>query len=180
MDAEQPSEPISPQNEAFLAVLAHRTMLKIHILCIVRDPHLAEDTLSDTTLAIVRSWHTYNPEKPFEAWARGVARNVALANLRKHQRATVILDENVLEAMSAALDAEGGEAELEEKKRRLRACLAKLPEHSRELIKLRYFDDVSYVDIATRTRRTIAALYMAFSRIHASLATCVKQRNPAI
>ena len=169
-----PTEPPSANDEAFLKVLAHRTMLKIHILCIVRDSHLAEDTLSDATLAIVRSWHTYDPAKPFEPWARGVARNVALANLRKHQRATVVLDEAVLESLGSALDAAGGEAELEGKKQRLRDCVAKLPERSRELVQWRYFDDVSYTDIALRTRRTIAALYMAFSRIHVALAECVK------
>lgn len=174
MRPDPPSAPNSPQDEAFLRVLAHRTMLKVHILCIVRDAHLAEDTLSDATLAIVRSWHTYDSAKPFEPWARGVARNVALANLRKHQRATVTLDESVLESLGTALDAGGGEAELEEKRRRLRACVAKLPDRSRELVQWRYFDDVSYVDIAGRTRRTIAALYMAFSRIHVALAECVK------
>ena len=174
MPDESASEPISPHNAAFLQVLAHRTMLKIHILCIVRDAHLAEDTLSDATLAIVRSWHKYDPAKPFEPWARGVARNVALANLRKHQRATVTLDENVLESLGSALDAGGGEAELEGKKQRLRECVAKLPSRSRELVQWRYFDDVSYADIAARTRRTISALYMAFSRIHAALAACVR------
>ena len=165
MPDDPPSAPISPQDEAFLRVLAHRTMLKIHILCIVRDSHLAEDTLSDATLAIVRSWHTYDPAKPFEPWARGVARNVALANLRKHQRATVLLDETVLEALGCAFDAGGGEAELEGKKQRLRDCLAKLPNRSRELVQWRYFEDISYTDIALRTRRTVSALYMAFSRI---------------
>lgn len=174
MSDSAPPDPASANDEAFLKVLAHRTMLKIHILCIVRDSHLAEDTLSDATLAIVRSWHTYDRTKPFEPWARGVARNVALANLRKHQRATVVLDETVLEALGGAFDAGGGEADLEGKKQRLRACIAKLPERSRELVQWRYFDDVSYTDIAQRTRRTISALYMAFSRIHVALAECVK------
>lgn len=146
MPPDPPTAPNSPQDEAFLRVLAHRTMLKIHILCIVRDAHLAEDTLSDATLAIIRSWHKYDPAKPFEPWARGVARNVALANLRKHQRATVTLDESVLESLGTALDAAGGEAELEEKKQRLRACLAKLPQHSRELVQWRYFDDEPCAD----------------------------------
>lgn len=172
------SQPASPNDEAFLKVLAHRTMLKVHILCIVRDPHLAEDTLSDATLAIVRSWHTYDPAKPFPAWARGVARNVALTNLRKQQRATVTLDETVLESLGSALDAGGGEAALDEKKRRLRRCIEKLPGQSRELVQWRYFDDVSYADIAARTQRAVSAVYMAFSRIHTALVACVKSNAP--
>lgn len=143
----------SPNDETFLKVLAHRTMLKVHILCIVRDHHLAEDTLSDATLAIVRSWHTYDASKPFEPWARGVARNVALANLRKHQRATATLDESVLESLGTAFDAGGGEAALEGKKQRLRECVAKLPGPSRELVQWRYFDNIFYTDSAARTVR---------------------------
>jgi RNA polymerase sigma-70 factor (ECF subfamily) len=178
MHDDPPTEPISPQNEAFLQVLAHRTMLKVHILCIVRDAHLAEDTLSDATLAIVRSWEKFDHSKPFSAWARGVARNVALANLRKHKRTTLTLDESVLESLGTALDADGDEGDLEEKKHRLRDCLAKLPARNRELVQWRYFEEISYADIAQRTRRNLSALYMAFSRIHATLADCVKMTAP--
>ena len=144
---------------------------------IVRDPHLAEDTLSDATLAIVRSWHTFDQAKPFEPWARGVARNVALANLRKHQRSAYTLDESVLESLGLVWDAAGDEGHLEERKQQLRHCMTKLPERSRELLQWRYFEDVSYVEIAKRTRRTVAALYMAFNRIHVALAECVKLRS---
>jgi hypothetical protein len=59
---------------------------------IVRDPFLAEDTFSDVTLEIARSWDRFDPTRPFEPWARGLARRVALANLRKHNRPVRGLD----------------------------------------------------------------------------------------
>src|SRR5947207_9934740 len=70
-----------PHEEAFRQVLAHRTMLKAYVQAIVRDPSLAEDTFSDVTLEIARSWGRFDASRPFERWARGIARRVALANL---------------------------------------------------------------------------------------------------
>jgi hypothetical protein len=49
-------------------------MLKACVQAIVRNPTLAEDTFSDVTLEIVRSWERFDQARPFEPWARGVGR----------------------------------------------------------------------------------------------------------
>src|SRR5436190_23219083 len=152
-----PAAEPTPHDNAFLQVLAHRTMLKSYILVIVRDPHLAEDTLSDVTLAIVRSWERFDAGQPFGPWARGVARRVALTNLRKYRRANVALSDEVLEQLEDDFDAFGSEADQEEQRQQLRSCVQLLPERSRELIQLRYFDGQSYDQIARLTNRTVAA-----------------------
>jgi RNA polymerase sigma-70 factor (ECF subfamily) len=161
--------------EPFLRVLAHRTMLKAYILSIVRDSHLAEDTLQDVTLVIARSWSQFNPGQSFERWARGIAWRVAMANLRKFRRPVLELDENVLEQIGAELDRLGDEAELEDRKQALQHCIGQLSEANRTLIRERYFDECSYEDIAKRSGRTLGALYVAFTRIHAALARCVER-----
>ena len=161
-------------DEAFLQILAHRSMLKAFILSIVHDPHLAEDTLSDVTLVIVRSWDKYEKQRPFGPWARGVAKRVALVNLRTRRRPVLTLDDDVLEAIGSELSATGDEGRQEELKQRLRRCLDQLSPRKRELIRLRYFEERSYAEIAQRTMRTVSALYMAFSRIHTTLAQCVR------
>jgi RNA polymerase sigma-70 factor (ECF subfamily) len=168
----------SPE-EPFLRVLAHRTMLKAYILSIVRDPHLAEDTLQDVTLVVARSWDQYDPTKSFERWARGIAWRVALANLRKYRRPVLELDERVLEQIGAEMDGLGDEAELEDRKQALQQCLEQLSEANRTLIRERYFDERSYEDIAARSGRSLGALYVAFTRIHAALARCVEHHRAA-
>src|SRR5262245_38741937 len=167
-------ESAQAHDEAFVQVLAHRTMLKAYILAIVHDPHLAEDTLSDATLAIARSWEKFDRRLSFAPWARGIARRVALANLRKANRLIVGLDDDVMESLDAEFDAFGNEASQEEMRQQLNRCLDQLPERSKELVRLRYFDNAPYEDIAQRSGRTVAALYMAFTRIHAGLADCVR------
>src|SRR5262245_59731087 len=93
-----------PYEQAFRQILAHRTMLKAYLQAIIRDPVLAEDTFSQVTIEIARSWKRYDTSRPFENWARGLARRIALAELRKRGREPVALDEDVLESIGMELD----------------------------------------------------------------------------
>jgi RNA polymerase sigma-70 factor, ECF subfamily len=174
------NEPLPAHEDAFRRVLSHRTMLKAYVQAIVRDPMLAEDTFSDVTLEIARSWHQYDSTRPFEPWARGVARRIALANLRKHGRCHVALDEAVLESIGAELDRLGSEAEHDLAKESLRRCLSKLSSANQALVRMRYFDDLSCEEIAQAVNRTIGAVYVAFSRIHRALSRCVRQQMGSI
>ncbi len=163
------------QEEAFRRVLAHRTMLKAYVQAIVRDPVLAEDSFSDVTLEIARSWERFDTTRPFEPWARGVARRVALANLRKHNRPLVCLDEQLLESIGAELDQLGAEAEHEVSKQALQRCVAKLSSANQALVRMRYFDNLSYEEISGAVGRRTGALYVAFNRIHHALSHCVER-----
>ncbi|MBN1675234.1 MAG: sigma-70 family RNA polymerase sigma factor [Kiritimatiellae bacterium] len=161
--------------QAFRQVIAHRTMLKAYIQAIVRDPVLAEDTLSDVTIEIARSWARYDPARPFPNWARGVARRVALNALRGLGKRPATLDPEVLEAVGSEIDACGGEARLESRKRLLRRCVAQLSEPNRRLVQLRYFENQTYEQIADAVRRSVNALYVAFNRIHEALSRCIRE-----
>ena len=167
-----------PYEEAFRHVLANRTALLACVRAIVRDPHLAEDTLSDVTMEIVRNWNKYDHSRPFAPWARGVARRVALTNLRKAGRLVATLDDEVIELLSAELDVRGGESLFEKYKDRLNQCLSKLSENARRLVIARYFDDRTYDELAATEKRSNGALYVAFTRIHQSLARCLKRHTP--
>src|ERR1051325_5258497 len=130
-----------PYEEAFRQILAHRTMLKAYLQAIVHDPVLAEDIFSEVTIQIARSWEQFDSSRPFEFWARGVARRIALAQLRKRGREPVALDEEVLENIGVELDQFGSEVELGARKEALQQCLEKLPPASRQLIESRYFQN---------------------------------------
>ncbi len=150
-------------------------MLHAYVSAMLRDPVLVEDTLSDVVIEIVHSYDRYDKTRPFAAWARGVARRVALTNLRKRGRVELGVPDEVLEAFSAALDGLGDQAALESRKLRLRECLAKLTPANRDLVQLRYFDELRPELIASRVGRKVGAVYTAFSRIHAALLRCLQE-----
>lgn len=165
--------------DAFRQVLAHRTVLLATVRAIVRDPHLVEDTFSDVTLEIVRCWQAYDATRPFGPWARGLARRVALANLRRAGREVAALDAEVLELIGSDLEQQGGESFFEQHKGRLAECLGRLSETAQRLIRRRYFDDCSYHELAAAENKSTGALYVAFTRIHQALARCLKRQPPA-
>ena len=166
----------SAEEEAFRQVLAHRTMLAAYVRAIVHDPVLAEDTFADIGLAIARSWNSYDTTRPFAPWARGVARRVALANLRKARKHPVLLGTEVLDAVGEELDGLGEENQLIQRKDALRECLERLPDNQRKLVHLKYFRGMDYTDLADRVERSVDALYVAFSRIHRRLGDCIEKR----
>jgi RNA polymerase sigma-70 factor (ECF subfamily) len=165
------------KDEAFARVFAHRSMLQAYLTAVLRDPVLVEDTLSDVVIEIVHSYERYDPRLPFGNWARGVARRVALTNLRKRGRLALGLAEDALEAFEAALDALGDQAALESRKARLRGCLERLTPGNRDLVQLRYFDELGPEAIAQRVGRKVGAIYTAFSRIHAALLRCLQEQE---
>ncbi len=165
------------QREAYDVVLAHRTMLLAYVRAIVRDPELAEDTVADVSMELVRSWERYDAARPFGPWARGVARHVALANLRKQRALPALLDAETLEGVGAELDALGDERRLEARRLALARCVEKLPEVQRGLVRMRYFEDRSYEQIAASVKRSVDALYVAFTRIHRALEECIRKQE---
>jgi RNA polymerase sigma-70 factor, ECF subfamily len=166
----------STHEQAFRVFMAHQAMLHAYVGAIVREPALAEDTLSDVAIELARSWTQYDQSRPFPLWARGVARRVALANLRKWKRAAAPLDEDALEALGTRIEALTRDDLSDQRGRALASCLEGVGAAGRKLLRLRYVDDLQHAEIAVRTGRTTNALYVAFHRLHGALAECIRKR----
>ena len=174
------SETTETNDKAFRMVMESRTMLLSYVRAIVRDSHLAEDTLQDTAVQIVKMWHKYDQARPFALWARGIARRVALANLRKAGRQPAILDTAILDAVACRVEQQGSQAYWDQQKELLQQCLKRLPQKQRRLVELRYHGNHDYNEIALILKRSVDSLYTAFSRIHKALHDCIrKQGNSA-
>ena len=174
MDRSRPT--VESHEEAFRAVLANWAMLNAYLKAIVRNPHMLEDTLSDVALAIARSWPSYDRSRPFGPWARTIARRVALENLSRHGIRPVLLGEQALEVLGAAIERVEDEALVEFRVRALQHCTEKLSEGSRQLVRLRYFENRSYREISETIDWTLEALYVAYNRIHKALSECVQRQ----
>ena len=97
-------------------------------------------------------------------------------NLSRNGIKQVLLGPGALEALGAELEALGDPAGVEARIRALRQCTEKLSEGSQELVRLRYFENRSYKEIAESVRWTVDALYVAYNRIHKALSECVQRR----
>ncbi len=121
----------------------------------VRSSADASDLTQDTFMRAYAHLGTFNPALGrFSTWIYHIARNVVRTHLGKSLRRPQTQDlgedvtlENALPDLSLEADPGGGilraEAEAE-----VRAALAELPERTRTVLALRYYDNLDYQSIA--------------------------------
>jgi len=123
----------------------------------VHDQELAKDLTIEALGKAFKKLHMYTPDYAFSTWLYTVARNNCIDYLRKHKLPTVSIDKMMLnedgkrnnfDLVSKDLDPE----QTMEKKQRiaiLRQIVDQLKPKYRDLVKLRYFKELSYEEIAT-------------------------------
>jgi RNA polymerase sigma-70 factor (ECF subfamily) len=104
----------------------------------------ADDALQDVWLDVFRHLPRLNDPQAFVAWLYRVARDRAYGRLRKSRRSEQPLDE------SAVADVAGEESDdfSPEDAARIHAALDRLPAEQREVLVLRFLEDMSYSRIA--------------------------------
>ena len=124
----------------------------------VGDQELAKDLTIESLGKAFKKLHLYTPNYAFSTWLHTVARNHCIDYLRKNKLPTISIDRmmitddgkrNTFDLISKDLNPE----QLMEKKQRiaiLRQIVDKLKPNYRELVKLRYFKELSYDEIADR------------------------------
>ena len=162
----------------FLELLtAHERSLSLYVHGLVPRDGEAEDILQQTKLLLWKHFDDFTLGTNFIAWARKTAFHQILTHRRQKKREHLPLDEEALEALGHAVSelSEDGSARQEA----LRACLTRLATEHRQLVHLRYFDDLEIDQIADRVNRTEAAVYRALSRVRMSLMQCVQKQLEA-
>ncbi len=153
-------------------IARYRRAVLGYIYAIVRDYHLAEDVYQETLLVLARQWQSYETVHSFLSLAREIGRRQALSALRKNQRAPLLLSEEALDALDAAFDA-GAVAEppLEA----LEHCLQKAPSFWRNVIRLRYWEHSSVLEIAGALGRSPNTISVTLNRVRLRLADCIRR-----
>jgi len=111
------------------------------------DRELAEDLIQDTFCRVLRAIQQYRYPRPFKAWLYAIATNLARNHYRRAEtRRSFPVDGRVL----AGLAEEAGEQAVADadEARRAAAMLAALPEHQREVVVLRYGQEMALGEIA--------------------------------
>jgi RNA polymerase sigma-70 factor (ECF subfamily) len=166
---------MDPRQERSVGLLlSHRAMLLGYIASIVRDPDLTEDVFQNVAVIVLDKAGSLANDEDFPAWARRVARFESLAALRKRKRAPELLDQSVLELLED--DWSSGDGAPVPARKALRECVERLSPYARQLIHMRYVEELSALDVAERLNRSPNTIYVALSRTYRLLAGCVERR----
>jgi RNA polymerase sigma-70 factor (ECF subfamily) len=164
----------SRQERAVALLLSHRAMLLGYVVSIVRDPDLAEDVFQNVAVVVLDKAGAVARDEDFPAWARRVARLESLTALRKRKRAPELLDHSVLEMLEGHWSAT--ETAPAPARKALRECVERLSPYARQLIHMRYVENLSALAVAERLNRSPNTIYVALSRTYRHLAGCVQRR----
>ena len=162
-------------------MLDHETILK-HLFearqrlsaaawLIVRDAQATEDLFQNVALKSVTKNVSFEHEGALLSWAMVSIKREAIDWLRKRKPETLGLEPELLDLISEEWPThpqpEGRRMEA------LRECLESVPDRSRQLLHLRYFDGHSCDEVAQRVGASVDAVYQRLSRLHRQLKQCV-------
>ena len=136
-----------------IARLVERYSSRLHryLTRLVGEPALAEDLLQDTWLRVMDRLDRYDPARPFAVWLFRVAHNCAIDVLRKQSRQGVFGKDEARDPFEQIPDSGPSALELlagEELQAKVEAVFADLPQHYREVLTLRFHEELRLEEIA--------------------------------
>lgn len=135
----------------------HQSYIYSYILFLVKDTDAANDFFQDTfqrAIIAIRS-HKYQTSGKFSAWLTRIAHNLIIDKSRESET-TCTIRENLVSPKSLnsmRLSEATREDEIIDRQKResIRHMLDYLPAPQREVILLRFYDDLSFKEIAQQT-----------------------------
>ncbi|MEM7201734.1 MAG: sigma-70 family RNA polymerase sigma factor [Planctomycetota bacterium] len=135
----------------------------------------ADDICQGVMMRIARDLDRFEPrdDRAFLRWATQLIRNEIAGQVRRHREKAVEL--TATELLHGAGRSPSSEAAARERAMDLIEALETLPPDQQEVIEMRYFESLSYAEIATRMDRSVNAVELLHRRGVASLGR-VKRR----
>lgn len=144
------------------------------VASMVRDIHARDDILQNVAVAVLDSFGSYDPSRPFIAWAIGVARNQVRLYLRRQSRERLAFDQPALDHLERAF------AEISSRDVRmldyLDDCVASLEQRGERLCELRYTNDLKPAAIAPLVGMSPNGVAKALQRIRDLLRVCMENK----
>ena len=145
-----------------------------YVHAVVRDRGIAEDVLQESAMVLFRRLPEYDGERPFIAWALGIARFQVMSARRDEARSLVDFDDEVL-AQFTETWAELAPA-VSERGVMLQRCMERLAARAGQVVRLRYFEDLNAEEIAQRLGTSGPAVRVTLQRIREQLRACIERR----
>jgi RNA polymerase sigma-70 factor (ECF subfamily) len=150
-----------------------QSVISAYISANVVDAHHVEDILQEVAQICAEKFSEYDRSRSFISWAMGIARNRILKYYRTRARDRMVLSEAVLERLEGAL--EKLEPEAEDRREALRECIQRVEGRRRNVLDLRYRENVRVNDIADRFGMSASAVSVMLHRVRLDLLECVRR-----
>lgn len=153
---------------------AEETPLLRYAFSLVDRRSVAEEIVQEVFLQLHMHWDDVDAPR---AWLYRSVRNRAFNHIRDNQRE--VIDSDDREVQSCCAEDESPEAILlhREATAALRQYMEELDEADRQLVKLKYFEDLKYRDISARTGLSVSNVGYRLHHILKELASKLRSRG---
>ena len=151
-----------------------QSVISAYITANVFDMHHAEDLVQEVAQIVAEKFATFDRNRSFLSWALGIARNRVLKYYRSRSRERLILSEHALSRLENAMERVAHEAE--DRRAALRTCLEHIQGRRREVLELRYSENTSIIEIATRFGMSSDSVFVMLHRIRTVLYGCIHRQ----
>ena len=141
-----------PEKGFRLLMARYKNMVYWHIRRLVVSHDDAQDATQETFVRIFRSLKQFKGACSFRSWIYRIATNEALRILDQNQKGRVALDDSTGELNEMMADDYVDYSDLEAV--RLQQAILSLPTKQQQVFNLRYYDEMSYEEIAEITDST--------------------------
>jgi RNA polymerase sigma factor (sigma-70 family) len=142
---------------------------------------IAEDITIETFSKAFDKIASYNPEFQFNTWLIAIAKNVYIDLLRKKKTSLFIeiTDNEDQQAYNIADPTPSAEDALikEQNLSRLLQCIKELKPHYQEVIQLRYFQEMTYQEIALKINEPLSNVKVKLLRAKKLLAEIIERNR---
>lgn len=166
----------------------YREPLYSMLLKMTNNPTDADDLTMETFTKAFSSLNSYSPTNAFSTWLFSIASNHCIDFIRKKRMQTISIND-----MAGTSDGELYEYPLpsdipspeetmvsEERKVLLHELVAQIKPRYRRLIEMRYFQEMSYEEIASELNMPMGTVKVQLLRARNLLATMIKSRRDQI
>ena len=158
--------------EDFLELFTrHQRSLVIYLSSLLPTQEAVDDVLQETSGVLWREFQNFEPGTNFRAWSFAVAFNQVRSWRKKQQRDRLLFSDEFIQSVSDEFVSEADH--YDQRLQHLEKCVARLPDHHREIVKLRYMLQRRVEDLASVLGRTEDAVYRMLSRIRQTLHECI-------
>jgi RNA polymerase sigma-70 factor, ECF subfamily len=164
-------------------VVRHQGRVRAYLSQYFHDPTAVDDLAQDVLLAAYRSLGRFDRKLSFAPWIIGIARNLALKELRdefrRRARERESVDLVLLRERVAEVEREDTGPDPESPLAALEECIGKLPGTSASVVSDVYFHSRKPNDVARDLGKKEATLRMILFRLRRALRECVEKRLAA-
>ena len=138
------------------------------------DPTAASDVTQQVFLKLITTIGQFRGDAEFSTWLYRLVVNSAIDAARTHKSGAVIFDSPHMEAFAASGSSQEEDLERAETAKSVRAAVSALPPKFRIAVLLRYFEDLSYEQMAEALNCSMGTVASRLSRGHKMLAERLK------